>query len=86
MGAEVQGWLMISKLSGMLHWYKYTSTMIGMILLPYFLAIIASKSWAEVLCRTMDRGCEYSWTYDVGAELQATMARNGGSVGIKPKQ
>lgn len=76
---------MISKLTGLIHWFKYTSTMLGMILLPYFLVIIIGKSWAEILCKVTDRGCEYSWTYDVGSELQKALAREG-EVAIKPRR
>ena len=76
---------MISKLQGLIHWFRYTSLLLGMVLLPYFLLIIAGKSWAEVMCKLMDRGCAYSWTYDIGSELQAVMAREG-EVAIRPRK
>lgn len=76
---------MINKLGSLVHWFDQTARLVGYVLLPYFLAIIAGKCFAEVNCKLMDRLCAYSWTYSIEHELQRALEEQG-ELAIKPRR
>ena len=74
---------MISKISGMLGWYRTTATLVGMPVLAWiiFLAIIGCIS--EVSCKVTGRACQYSFTQSTDHAIEtlgAEIERSGGEV------